>query len=359
MSKMHRIFLLTVLLSVFTIALNAQKKDTLRALDKDQEYYKQGIKLMDSAKYKEAIKLFQKALKENNVFYQAHNKIAVCKVKLNDFKGAEKELEKSLKIQADDAGTLKYLGFVYMEDRKYKEARMYFDSAYKVAKDDYELEYYIANLKMLGNDYKGAITNLDQAIFIKENYGDAWLKRGLAFSKLKNYKYTVRDITRALELNPQDSSNIDAFKARGEASYQLGDFQQAVEDYGRIITVDPKNEDAYIYRGAARIEINDNSGAIDDETKAIELNKNSFMAYNLRGVAKGGLKTYGEAIKDLDQAIKIKMDYAPAYVNRASIKYAMNEKRKACDDLYKADQLGSNIAYKYIESYCRGMEGQK
>jgi hypothetical protein len=58
-------------------------------------------------------------------------------------------------------------------------------------------------------------------------------------------------------------------------------------------------------------------------------------------------------------SIKLKLDFSSAYVNRASIKYAMNQKKAACDDLYKADQLGSNIAFKYIESYCKDVESKK
>jgi tetratricopeptide (TPR) repeat protein len=362
-----KLFLFTLMLACLGFSFG-QKKDTARVLDPDQEFYKQGMKLIDSANYKEAIKVFQKALKINKTFFQAVNKIAYCKVQLKDLSGAEKDLLKSLKLQGElvkrgeakeDPGTIKYLGYVYLEDRKYDDAKIYLDSAAKLSKDDPELEFFIGSLKMTGNDLKGALVCFENAIFLKENYGVAYLKRGLVYFKQRNYKLAIRDLTKGLELSPADSSNVQVFRARADANYEMGDYNGSVRDYSRILVVEPKNEEAYAFRGAAKIELQDYSGAIDDETKAIELNKNSFVAYNFRGVAKGGLKQGDKAIEDLDMAIKIKPDYASAFVNRASVRYAKGEKKKACADLERADRLGSDIAYKYIEAYCKNLQGQK
>jgi len=62
---------------------------------------------------------------------------------------------------------------------------------------------------------------------------------------------------------------------------------------------------------------------------------------------------FKEGLKDLDYAIKLKFNYAPHYVNRAAIKLALKQPHEACEDLEKAEQLGSNIAYKYIQRYCQ------
>jgi hypothetical protein len=34
----------------------------------------------------------------------------------------------------------------------------------------------------------------------------------------------------------------------------------------------------------------------------------------------------------------------------------MGDKKKACQDLEKAEQCGSNVAYKYIEAYCKDLK---
>jgi hypothetical protein len=43
-------------------------------------------------------------------------------------------------------------------------------------------------------------------------------------------------------------------------------------------------------------------------------------------------------------------------VNRAALKFASKDKRGACEDLNKADSLGDQVAYKWIEKYCKDMQ---
>lgn len=349
-----RIFFLNLFLSVFISLQFGQKKDSVRLLDPDKVYFNQGCQKIDSSEFKEAIRFFLKAIKVNPMYHQAFNKIAYCKYKLGDLKGAEAELEKSIKIQPDDITTLKYMGFIFYEDREYEKSLACLDSARKHTNThaDYELEYLLGNLYFAKNDYKTAVAYYNSAIEIKTNYGDAYRGRGLTYQKMRNHKNAILDLSKALELIPADSSNAEVFRARSSAYFESGDYPSAIKDFSRLIIINPKDEHAYMKRGAAKIETGDYSGAIEDETRAIELNDDSFMAYNLRGVAKGGLKSFKPALEDLDKAIKIKFNYHAAYVNRASIRYALNDKKKACEDLYKADQLGSDVAFRYIENYC-------
>lgn len=347
-----RIPVLVIFSVLFLFRFFGQKKDTVRLLDPDKIYFNQGCKLVDSSKYKDAIKLFQKAIKANPMYHHAFNKIAYCRYKLGDLKGAEAELEKSIKIQPDDISTLKYMGFIFYEDKKFDKALACLESAKKHAHADEELEYLLGNLYLSRGDLKFALNCFNSAIELKSNYGEAYRGRGITYHKMKNYKNTISDLSKALLLIPSDTMNVDVYSVRSSAYYESGDFPSAIKDFSRLIIINPKDENAYLRRGAAKIETGDYSGAIEDETKAIEINKNSFIAYNLRGVAKGGLKSYKPAIEDLDQAIKIKFNYHTAYVNRASIRYALNDKKKACEDLYKADQLGSEVAFRYIENYC-------
>ncbi|MFN6036994.1 MAG: tetratricopeptide repeat protein, partial [Bacteroidota bacterium] len=179
--------------------------------------------------------------KINSVLFQAHNKIAFCKVKLGDLEGAEKELQKSLKIQPDDHTTLKYLGSVFLEDKKYKEAKFYLDSAKFFLKDDPELIFLSGRLKLETKDYKGALGEFNNCIFQKENFGEAYFKRGVTYLLLKNYPLVVRDINKGFEYIPNDTTNLEAYYARAEAAFEIGDFNLAVKDYSSVLKQEPKN----------------------------------------------------------------------------------------------------------------------
>ena len=329
-------------------------KDTLRVLDPGLEFYKIALKQIDSMQYKEAIKTLQKAVKKSPEMTGAFNKMAFCKMQLKNYRGAQKDLHQLLKLNPDNTEAIKYLGRMYFLDKKYIEAKVYYDSAFKVTPEDHELLYYRAELKIAGKDLNGALVDLNECLFQKENYPPALIKRGMIKYEQQAYNYAIKDISDGIKLNKDTTFDKEVYRTRAKAYFENAYFKAAIEDYTKIINRFPNDEDALTYRGGAKININDNSGAIDDLTRAIEINKKSHIAYNFRGAAKGGLKKNSEALKDFDYAIKLKFDYPSAYVNRAAVKMAAKDKKGACKDLEKADQLGSDVAYKLIQQHCTG-----
>jgi tetratricopeptide (TPR) repeat protein len=346
-------------LSVRAGAQETTPKDTVRSLDPGMDLYKVALKQIDSIQYKEAIKTLTKAIKAkppmaDAYMAAAYNKMASCKMQLKDYKGARKDLQQSVRLAPDNMESLKYLGKAFFYNQEYDSAKMYYDSAFKVAHDDPELLLYIAELKVVGKDIKGAVATLGEAIFIKGNYAPALFRRGILKYQLKEYNYAIKDISDGLRVTQDTTFNLEVYSSRAKAYFEVGNYKGALQDYDKILQNEPKNEEALTSRGATKVYLNDNSGAVDDLTKAIEINKKSFAAYNFRGTAKSGLKQYVEALKDFDMSIKLKFDYASAYVNRAAAKMASKDKKGACKDLEQADQLGSEVAYKLIQQYCNG-----
>lgn len=342
---------------VFSLSLSAQqaKKDTTRSIDPAGDLYKAALKKIDSAQYKEAIKLLNQSIKKNPELTTAYNKLALCKMQTNDFKGAQKDLQKSLKLAPDNQECLKYLGRAFFKEGKYFDsARVYYDSSLKLVPEDCELLVYIAELKVLGKNKKGAITSLDEALFHKPNYAPALFMRGILKYEMGEYNYAIKDLNDGFKESKDTNYNSEIYQTRAKAYFEVGNYKASLKDYDKVLEREPKNEDALVNRAAAKININDNSGAIVDLDKALLLNKKSYVAYNFRGTAKTGLKQYEEAIKDFDTSIKLKFDYSSAYVNRAAAKMSKKDKKGACVDLEKADQLGSPVAYKLIQQYCTG-----
>jgi tetratricopeptide (TPR) repeat protein len=332
--------------------LFSQKKDTVRSLDPASDLYKLALKEIDSSRYKQAIKILNQAVKKNPEMVAAYNKLAYCKMHIKDYKGAQKDLEQSIKLDHDHEETIKHLGRACFLDNKFDEAQKHYEEALQMMIDDYELIYYIAELKLAKKDINGALNSVNDCLFYNPNYVKAILKRGIIKYYQKEYRYAIKDITEGLKLSTDTIFDVELNHVKAKSYFEISDFKNAVTSYNEIITRNPKDEDALLYRGAAKININDFSGAISDLDKVISINKKNHIAFNFRGTAKGGLSNFIEAISDLDQSIKLKFDYHSAYVNRAAIKLASKDKKGACSDLEKADQLGSPIAYKLIEDYC-------
>jgi tetratricopeptide (TPR) repeat protein len=355
------IFIVLFLTSLLCFAQkNKTEKDTTRSLDPAGDLYKVSLKLIDSSRYKDAIKVLEKSIKIKKDYAEAFNKMAYCQMQLKDFASAQKSLELSLKYAPDNANSLKYLGRAYYLNKKYDLAKRYYDSAQKVNEYDFELLCFIAELKYFGKDLKGALEIYNNILFEKPNYPPAYIGIGLIKYKQKEYAYAIKNIEQGIQYNKNERIDDEVFIGLAQSKFETGQYKSAIKVYDTLLNRNPKNEDALTYRGACKINLNDFSGAIKDLDEAIKLNPKSYIAYNFRGTAKGGLKQNIAALEDFDKCIKLKLDYPSVYVNRAAIKMASKDRRGACEDLNKADQLGSDVAIKYIQIYCHdngiGME---
>eukprot|EP00262_Sarcandra_glabra_P004580 TRINITY_DN1568_c0_g1_i1.p1 TRINITY_DN1568_c0_g1~~TRINITY_DN1568_c0_g1_i1.p1 ORF type:complete len:256 (-),score=63.08 TRINITY_DN1568_c0_g1_i1:601-1368(-) len=65
--------------------------------------------------------------------------------------------------------------------------------------------------------------------------------RAICFSKLGKYDDTIKECTKALELNP---TYMKALVRRGEAHEKLEHFEEAIADMKKIIELDPSNDQA-------------------------------------------------------------------------------------------------------------------
>lgn len=356
---MHRIiFLLFICFfagTMFGQGKKDAKKDTTRALDPAADLYKAATKQMDSLQFKEAIKLYEKAVKKRKDFAEAYNKMASCYLQLKDFENAQKNMELSLKYKPDNFDCIKYLGRACFLNKKYDLAKKYYADAEKMEPNDRELMLFIAELRAVGQDIKGALDMYSAIIQENEtNSPRAYINRGLLKYKQNQTLYAIKDIETGLKQAKYKNIDDEVYTSLAQAKFDMGDYRGAIKSFDTLIARNPKNEFALTYRGGAKIEVNDFTPAINDLTEAIKINPKSYVAYNFRGVAKGGLKQYIEALKDLDYSIKLKFDYASVYVNRASIRMASKDRKGACEDLQKADQLGSDVAYKLVQQYCGG-----
>ena len=351
----YLLFLCLLAGNLFCQSKKDAKKDTTRSLDPSADLYKAGVKLMDSLKYKDAIKIFEKAVKKKKEFPEAYNKMASCFLQLKDFSNAQKNMELSLKYMPDNFDCIKYLGRACYLNQKYDLAKKYYEDAEKMEPTDKELMFFIAELRTVGGDIKGALDMYTALIQENEtNSPYAYINRGVLKYKQKQYPYAIKDIEMGVKQAKYKNVEDEVYTDLAQAKFEIADYKGAIKVFDTLLKRNPKNEFALTYRGAAKIEVNDFSSAINDLSEAIKINSKSYVAYNFRGTAKGGLKQYIEALKDLDYAIKLKFDYPSSYVNRASIRMASKDRKGACEDLNKADQLGSNVAYSLIQQYCGG-----
>jgi tetratricopeptide (TPR) repeat protein len=209
--------------------------------------------------------------------------------------------------------------------------------------------YYVRGIaKNNLGDKKGAIEDYNRALAINPNYTAAYNNRGTAKDELGNKKGAIEDYNRAIAIDPNDAM---FYYNRGNSKDDLDDKQGAIEDYNRAIAIDPNYAKAYSNRGFVKSASGDKQGAIEDYSRAIAIDPNYADAYNNRGNAKNSLGNKTGAIEDFNRVIAIDPNYAKAYYNRGIAKNNLGDKTGAIDDYNRAIAIDLNYANAY---YNRG-----
>lgn len=107
-----------------------------------------------------------------------------------------------------------------------------------------------------------------------------------------NSRKTMGELTAAIERNPGDK---DAHYERGLARERSGDHQGAIEDFSRMLEIEPNSARILVRRGTVKLDSGDVRGAIEDHTLAAAIDPGYAGAYFHRALAH-------EAAGEWDQA---------------------------------------------------------
>ncbi len=173
----------------------------------------------------------------------------------------------------------------------------------------------------------------------EENSPNKYWDIGNNYYNNSEFASAINNYNKVIQLNPTFPS---VYLYRGNSYDQLGNLSQALDDYSKFIQLAPNESVGYRYRGWAKYKQNDYIGSIKDFNKQIELTPKSSEGYYNRGSAKSALKDYYGAIKDYEKAIEINPNFSMAYNNIAWAKFEQKKYSKALIDVNKAIELDNN-----------------
>ena len=214
---------------------------------------------------------------------------------------------------------------------------------------------------------------------LKENPGfaDAYFTRGSTREQLNDLPGANTDYNIYLELKPDEP---EALLCRATVRYQLGLYEQAKEDFVKLLTL-PAGETQTIFynrsaspsganqimtaQGAIKPQICNYLGLVETKLgnykqaitwldSAITLRKKEADYYVNRGIAKEGMND-PTAMQDYEAAILLRPDHAVALHNIAVLKRKTGA--SVDNDLEKAIESDSSMLYPYLERAYQRMEG--
>lgn len=258
------------------------------------------------------------------------------------------------------------------------------------------------NAKLTASNFKGAEEDFAKAIKLNESVVATYLDKMEKYSKMNEYQRSTSDMPDGFIYNHDLAV---PYYGRGMAYEGQGKNEEALADYEKAVSIDPKYTDAICQRGVMYIlkgqkdkgcidlqkakkqgsekakglsEKNacsevatvfissgdtkfankDYKGAFEDYNAAVQLNNESFDAYIKRAKCNVELKKYAKAISDYDKALKIKADTIQVFYLRGLAYNASDNYASAFNDFTTVIRLDPNNYDAYMQrAYsCEGLQ---
>lgn len=132
--------------------------------------------------------------------------------------------------------------------------------------------------------------------------GEEGLKVAIVNLRQQKYQQAIEDFTKVIQENP---TSVPAYFNRGQARYQKGDYQGAINDWNQVVNMNPNDAYASYQLGVALLKQEDYQTAVLNFNQALSLNPQLADAYLDRGIAKYYLGQQEQAIKDFNQVMHI------------------------------------------------------
>jgi tetratricopeptide (TPR) repeat protein len=140
----------------------------------------------------------------------------------------------------------------------------------------------------------------------------------------------------------------------------MGQYDKAVEDYSKIIKIDPTNAKAFYRRGYTYLEMKEYKKAVNNFNSALSLNPKYYDARFDRALAFSGNGDLDKAISEYDKLIKEYPDNEFAYLaynNRGYEYFMKGDNESAIRDYYASLQMNpfnvdawDNIGISYYQT---------
>ena len=229
----------------------------------------------------------------------------------------------------------------------------YFNKVIALKPRLYEAWHYRAVAKFHLDDFRGAESDVSEAINLNPYVTQLYDLRGISRIRLDNYEGAIADYDKALALNP---SNQNYWYNRAACRVEIKDFERAHLELDTIISKWKKYAAPYLLKCDAYLQQKDTLKGMEWLAKALEVDPYNAEAWRFRGSVCLSRNEWKDADEYLSKAIHLMPKKATNYINRAVARLRLNNLRGAMSDYNLALDIEPN---NFLAHYNRGLLRQQ
>ncbi len=244
-----------------------------------------------------------------------------------DFGKAKELIDIALTEQADNTEILKLAGLVSVNLNLWSDARKYFETVVKFETEDATSWFYLASTYEKTGDFISAKNAYIKVIELRPEYFEAYKNLCVIILKSNNPQEAIKYAEKAKELDPEEyiydfiigtvymkekdfatavtfldqaykksPDNLGTLNALGTCNMVLGNEDDAIGYYQKVIDLYPQNPTAYFNLGSAYQIQQKHAEAIELFKKAVELDDEDESFINALAMSEVKIKDYKNAL---------------------------------------------------------------
>lgn len=295
----------------------------------ENKYLFRGNSYMALEEYDLALADFNSSIEIDPEFARAYFRRGILYKKMELLENATKDFKKAIELDPEFDDAMTELGFIHIQMGR-KDAMKYFNKAIKV--NPCAINYFsrvaaraemikrqnaienFASGKVTKDDcyadctfnekqVKDDIKDLDKAIAFEPDDAYYYRLRVSRYNYLKQYENALADSEKLLELEPDDE---ELHLATAYCKFNTDKFAEAIEGIDTYLKMTEGSGDDFLYwtRGNANYELGNFEEALKDLSKSLVL-KGTAESYYYRGLTNYKLKHFIQSYKDFQKALEL------------------------------------------------------
>lgn len=185
--------------------------------------------------------------------------------------------------------------------------------------------------------WRDSLAVLNKQIRRFPNSTDLRLKKAAVNIELNQWDYAIEEYARVLSIDPK---NLAALYYRAYAHSQLKHYDQAKYDYETFLSIVPRNFDAQIGLAMVKRKMGRKTDALEELNRLVEMYPDSALSYVARAGYEAELGQYEVSLYDWDEAIKRSPLNPDFVVSKVEVLLAQKRNAEAREELEKAVRRG-------------------
>jgi protein O-GlcNAc transferase len=257
---------------------------------------------------------------------------------------AERSFKKFLEAQPRHFGGLNLLAVVLIQRGRLEEAERYLRRALSEnSKSDSTHFNYGVVLATLNRPAEAA-EQFTKALVLNPS-AETLHSRGTVFNRQGRYREAIADFDKAISINPKYP---DAYCSKGTSLAELELWDQSLSAHRTALSLRPNFAEAWLGVGRALSGLGRSDDALSAFEKALAINPDLSSAWFGRATVFFNLKRYDEALATCDKALALDPNFLRAWVGRGDVLCELHRYEKALVAFDKALELETRFSIAWL-----------